>query len=646
MKNCFYNLAGGVNCATTKTELGLDTNRMFWSDSVNVEILQNKGIVRQQGNVLMCSLEDADYTAVLDEVEIKSYPELVSGDVNLFVGKKILEKLIIEWFQELSDDAKALELCLYGTDTGLSIEQFVKRLALKEVTGIFEYSLREDKRIVFNTAGGAFFEYNPKSDVLRCLKIGLDGKANPNYIKFLNGVIVSNGVDEPFFYCPEHEKALYGKALDKAKQDENVKGDFEIVRSCNALSAGGQTIRGNAMAVFRSRVWIASKGNLHFSALGRFDDWSSPEDAGYINNFHADAEDITALKAYKGYLAIYKANATYLLEGNNPEDFIVTPFADKGSISPKSVVNAINKQYIYSNGVFMLEQTGDLGQIQMSSEISAVIKPAQNDFDKTRMQEAISVHYERKNQVWYYIPHKNNPYFNTIWINDYYNKAWFKRCVPQSVTTAALFDGQVVCGTADGKILLEDMSNAFEDVPVNFMWKSPFIALGNASARKEIDEFVFLLDDEVENRFKFSLYKNYDAITKDDVELVFSGDIYNMIWDGDKQGWAPNGVSSSDTVPAEGQSTDGALDSDATPTENGLTDRDSDDNEKPTGPIETPPEQNPAIKYGINWAKSTETRCKAQICESNYSVQLCVEGDQFQHNCAIIGFEFNDIYFD
>ena len=45
MQTYYYNLSGRINFSSTKTELGLDTKNIFWSDSENVEILQNRGII-------------------------------------------------------------------------------------------------------------------------------------------------------------------------------------------------------------------------------------------------------------------------------------------------------------------------------------------------------------------------------------------------------------------------------------------------------------------------------------------------------------------------------------------------------------------------------------------------------------------------
>ena len=39
MEVAYYNLSGGINQALTKTELGIDTKKIYWADAENVEIL-------------------------------------------------------------------------------------------------------------------------------------------------------------------------------------------------------------------------------------------------------------------------------------------------------------------------------------------------------------------------------------------------------------------------------------------------------------------------------------------------------------------------------------------------------------------------------------------------------------------------------
>ena len=46
------------------------------------------------------------------------------------------------------------------------------------------------------------------------------------------------------------------------------------------------------------------------------------------------------------------------------------------------------------------------------------------------------------------------------------------------------------------------------------------------------------------------------------------------------------------------------------------------------------------------WPVTTNIMEKAEICGSNFAVQLCVEGSEVTDNCAIIGLQFREIYND
>ena len=68
MEKAFYDLSGGINQSSTKTELGLDTKEVYWADAENIEILQNKGICKQRGNTLFLQLPEAESVTGLHEM--------------------------------------------------------------------------------------------------------------------------------------------------------------------------------------------------------------------------------------------------------------------------------------------------------------------------------------------------------------------------------------------------------------------------------------------------------------------------------------------------------------------------------------------------------------------------------------------------
>ncbi len=512
MQTYFYNLSGGINQSASKTALGLDTKKLYWADAKNIEILQNNGIARQKGNILLFELTQT-------------------------------EKII------------ALHPLKDGTTFNLLIA----------------------------TEAGNLYVYNTKSLNITKLDKVIDGSSKIVFTDFLDGVVAGSKRDTIFYI-------------------NNDNG--YLIESCNLKDANDNDIKSDVVSVFAGRLWIAGGSTLYYSALGKYNDFITQNDAGYINNFHLDTNNITALKPYKDYLAVYKENSVYLLSGTSSEDFKIIPFADKGTYSTKSVVNVNNKQYFVSQGIFSMEQAGLLSQIQLGDEISLNIKPEFENFDKSRFNEVVVIHYSKKNQVWYFIPYKNDEYFHTIWIYNYVNQAWFKRNIPQDISSVCLFDDYVLTADKNGKIYREDFGNTFNGLAIDFFWKSPFLAAGDSNVRKTIEEFYFVLDESNDNNFDFSVCKNYDDTYKDDEDKIYSSNSTNLIWDGDNLSSSLNTYWNYDT---------------------------NNSNEENI--------------YSL-WAIGTNSIQKAEISESNYSVQLCINGQSLDQNMAIIGLEFKEVYFD
>ena len=503
MEIAYYNLAGGINQASTKTELGLNTKQIYWYDSTNIEILQNKGFCKQKGNTLFLELPEED-----------------------------------------------------------------------EITGMNELFCDDNYKLIITTLGGKIYVYDDTTEQLTLVEKTLNGKS-PIFANFLRGTIIATELDSPFYLN-----------LDLTTED------------CNLVDGNSEPIIVTSCATFRGRVWFASDSTIYYSALGTYNNFESENDAGYISDFHTDTSNIIAIKPYKDYLAIYKINSVYLLSGTSPDDFAITPFASKGCVAPLSIVNVENKQYFLNNGIYALEQVGELNQIQLGAEISQKIKPELSKFNPLELKNSFCIHYETKNQMWYFFPYTSEEYYHTIWINDYQNKAWYKRVVPQDLTTCCIFKYNVLSADKKGRIYQEDYGTTFDGTPIDFMWKSPFLALGEAHHRKIIEEFYFILDEAYDNNFDFLVYKDYDSETPDDIEKIYSVHLEHMIW-------ADNNTH--DNLPCHW-----ALD-----------------------------EENVPI-----WSVSRNSLEKAEISESNYSIQLCVQGNSIEQSCAIIGLQFREIYND
>jgi hypothetical protein len=103
----------------------------------------------------------------------------------------------------------------------------------------------------------------------------------------------------------------------------------------------------------------------------------------------------------------------------------------------------------------------------------------------------------------------------------------------------------------------------------------------------------------LDNKFRFSVYKDYDGNYADDREEIYSKNLEQFIW-------AEDNI---DNVPATSKWS-------------------LDDMNIPV------------------WTINADTIEKAEICGSCLSIQLCIEGTELNENCAIIGLQFREIYND
>ena len=103
MEVSYYNLSGGINLSVSKTELGLDTKKIYWADAENIEIFINRGITRQKGNALYLELPEKEEITGLAEMASYDNTKLVittySGKIYIYDEKTanttLLEKTLL-----------------------------------------------------------------------------------------------------------------------------------------------------------------------------------------------------------------------------------------------------------------------------------------------------------------------------------------------------------------------------------------------------------------------------------------------------------------------------------------------------------------------------------------------------------------------
>ncbi len=215
-----------------------------------------------------------------------------------------------------------------------------------KILGIGDYIKQGSHYPVITTSEGKLYRINLETGELVQKYSGLSTTAKCNFVNFNNGIIIVNGVDSPLFY----EEGYTAVPLE----------DNPPV--------------GIAVEAYKARLFIAAGAGLYYSALGNPNDWTTPDDAGSIVNFHNDSSPIIALKNYGEYLAIYKKNGIFILSGSAPDDFVIKPVADKGCLSPWGIGTVNNNQYFFNGESITTLNFNSLGQITIADDVSIKIK--------------------------------------------------------------------------------------------------------------------------------------------------------------------------------------------------------------------------------------------------------------------------------
>lgn len=369
-----------------------------------------------------------------------------------------------------------------------------------KILGIWDYRKGDTSYPVVNTSEGKLYRFNIDTGILSEVYSGFNADAKCSYVNYNNGVIISNGINSPVFY------------------EEGVGA---------SLLAGTPPV-GQAMEVHKARIFIGSGSTLHYCALGNHNDWTTQDEAGYISNFHNDSSKIIALKNYGEYLAIYKEQGIYFLSGATPSEFVITPVADKGIKSTWCTATVNNNQYFFTGEAILPIKFNELGQIRLSEEISTKIKPVFAELDASRFHNAFCVDYEKKNQIWFYLPTENSSDLDICYIYDYLHGAWYKR-VGIPVISGTVINGVIYTGTSDGRILKEDFGDNFDGNCIEAWWYSPWFSFGKSGIPKEISSFNIWIYQNQNYPIEFLYSKDYDTLNYEQNTVnVYDGNF--LIW--------------------------------------------------------------------------------------------------------------------
>ncbi len=166
---------------------------------------------------------------------------------------------------------------------------------------------------------------------------------------------------------------------------------------------GGTPPIGNIGIVWQNRLFFAgvptARSRLYYSAIGDPATWGA---SAYIDiPSPYDGDDITGLGILFGNLIIFKRNSIYIIQGDAPENFVVSKTnAAVGCVSPYSVIAVENLIYFVSDKGLYAMNLSNTKQVCYKVEPNynrAVTNQIAGSLTKNRIQAS---RYRYRNEIW------------------------------------------------------------------------------------------------------------------------------------------------------------------------------------------------------------------------------------------------------
>jgi hypothetical protein len=456
------------------------------------------------------------------------------------------------------------------------------------ISGGWEYTQGNNKYMIITSYDGGVYIYNAVTNTFDLLYTFPTGTSRTSFCNMNNGVVITNGVDDPVFYnrgrhvlitggvsTTQGSKDVVGEGTEFSKElsigdsleidgdvyfIQSIESDTALTLKTNALKTltsqnayistlseinavlinsddpdTRTPIRGLAIQYFKGRLWIGSGSTVFYSQLGQYNKWDIKYGAGGFGDFYNDTSDVKSLGLFGDYMMIHKEYYTYKLSGgNDPESWSLQPYSNITCESQQSWIVSNNKYYVYSAsnmGIYPLTQYTIFSNSYAGSEISEKIR---NIFQQLREQDLDNifvVSHPRKRWVIFYMPFYGYLGSSKAVILDLQTNSWLLRAVPQEVSVAFRFDNNIYIGTTNGKVLREFSGRTFDGEFLDAYWKSPWFALGDDSYFKTFDEFNIQISEEENNTFRLRGYRDGESNFTERIVTNNLPDLFALIWD-------------------------------------------------------------------------------------------------------------------
>lgn len=203
-------------------------------------------------------------------------------------------------------------------------------------------------------------------------------------------------------------------------------------------------IRGTAIQYYNGRLWIGTDNGLFYSAVGLYDNWDIYSDAGVIYSIYNDSSEIQALGLYSDYMLVHKKFNTYLLTCNGESSTIeVKPYSNITCNSQQSFCLSNTKYYVYSKehrDIYPLSQRTVFSDRYLGESITDKVRNIFQQLNDNDTNSIFCVTYPRKRWMIFYLPLVSGAGSNYALIFDFQTKSFLARQLPREQYVTIAFN--------------------------------------------------------------------------------------------------------------------------------------------------------------------------------------------------------------
>ena len=459
----------------------------------------------------------------------------------------------------------------------------------KAIVGGWEYTKGDNKYMIIALYDGKLKIYNEVTGEFDQIYQFPNNSGRVSFCNMNNGVVATNGVDDPVFY-EKGRHTLFSGTVAITQGSKNVVGtstsfDVEVnpgdwvdihgtiyvidqiaddkhltlktnaietlsaqnmylstISQCNATLVNEDdpnvhtAIRGKAIQFYNGRLWIGGENGVFYSQVGQYNKWDIKYDAGVLYSIYNDTSEVKALGLYSDYMLIHKEYNTYLLTCTGDSTSIaVKPYSNVSCDSQQSFVVSNTKYYVYSRenmDIYPLSQRTIFSDRYLGEAITNKVRNVFQNLRDADLENIFCVTLPRKRWMLFYMPMVDQVGSSYALIFDFQCKAFIVRKVPQNVTIAFNYLNEVYIGTEDGYVLKEFEGYTFNGQPIIAYYKSPWFDWAGDYFHS-FSEFAIDMASEYNNNYYIRTFKDGDSPYED--RIINSGELASsgLIWDGD-----------------------------------------------------------------------------------------------------------------